>query len=114
MVRPLEYGAGISLAEAKARLKEVQAEFDRVKGKYEGQATKQILPEDLQSIADCTGVLLPLGLEMSVQDELRITENAEDTVWHQTGQLQLEILTYAAKFENTGVKKLPPGSLPFG
>ena len=52
------------------------------------------------------GVLLPLGMEASVQDQVRQARSIEDTLHCQIGQLNWQIMDYLADFKNTGVTRL--------
>jgi hypothetical protein len=100
MVRPLEYGSNIAYGEAVERFSEVQREFERIKGKYSGFFSRfrsEIAPEDLRSLTDCVGVLLPLGLEKCIQDA---SSGPSPT---QIGEMTEQIIAYAAKFRNSGV-----------
>ena len=106
MIEPLESGAGISLDGARKHLQAVRTEFDRVKKNYSGLLSRfkrNLHEEDHKVLANCIGVLLPLNLETSVQEEMREISSMGDTVWYQAAELQREILTYSARFKNSGV-----------
>ncbi len=113
MVRPLEYSTGLNLHEAEERYKEVRDEFEKVKFHYSGlfgRFKKNLKSDDNKTLCDCIGVLLPLGLESSVQEQLLQPQPREETVWYKAGQLQCQIMDYLANFKNTGVKRFQ-GSL---
>ncbi len=108
MVRPLEYNTGLNLQEAEERYREVRAEFEKVKSHYSGllgRFKKNLCEGDNKTLVDCTGVLLPLGMEASVQDQVRQTQSIEDTLHYQIGQLNFQIIDYLANFKNTGVTR---------
>ncbi len=113
MVRPLEYDTGLNLQEAEERYREVRDEFEKVKSHYSGlfgRFKRNLCEEDNKTLADCTGVLLPLGMKASVQDQVRQTQSIEDTLHYQIGQLHWQIMEYLANFKNSGVIRLQ-GSL---
>lgn len=115
MIRPLEYNSGLSLEEAKERYKEVRCEFEKVKSNYSGLIKKlkrNIDEADNKTLADCIGVLLPLGMEDSVQNQIMQAKSMEDTLHYQIGQLNWQIMDYLADFKNTGVTRLK-GDLGF-
>jgi len=102
MVRPLEYGSGLSLEEAEARLREIRKEFGGVKAHYPRFWFKRDIDEqDKSSLTDYIGVLLPLSLERSVRDQVTRTQREEDTLRYQTEQLSAQIMDFLAKFQNT-------------
>ncbi|HLC73708.1 MAG TPA: hypothetical protein VJH20_03660 [Candidatus Nanoarchaeia archaeon] len=109
MIRPLIYNSGLSLEEAESRYREVREEFDRVRSCYSGLPRLlmiNIRKEDQQSLTDCFGVLLPLGMESSVQSQAKQTQSIEDTLQYQIGLLTHRIMDYLANFKNTGVTRL--------
>ena len=113
MIKPLEYHSGLSLQEAEERFREVRDEFEKVKSHYSGlfgRFKRNLGEEDLKTIADCTGVLLPLGIEASVQDQTRQAQSIESTLHYQIGQLTFQMMDYLANFKNTGVTRVQ-GSL---
>ena len=99
MVRTFEYGSGINLSEAQERYVEVLDEFKKVKSYYSGLRgifKRNLKPEDNKTLTDCLGVLLPLGLEACVQEQILQGERIENTIHYQAGQLSIEILHFAA------------------
>ncbi len=101
------------MQEAERRYREVRDEFEKVKSHYSGlfgRFKRNLREVDNKTLDDCTGVLLPLGMEASVQDQVRQAQSIEDTLHYQMGQLNWQILDYLTKFKNTGVRKLQ-GSL---
>jgi predicted transcriptional regulator len=109
MVRPLEYNSGLNLQEAEERYREVRDEFDKVKSHYSGllgRFKRNLREEDKKTLTDCIGVLLPLGMEASVQDQVRQVQSIEDASHYQIGQLSIEIMDYLANFKNTEVTRL--------
>ncbi len=115
MVRPLEYGAGLSLVEAEKRYKEAMEEFERVKSRYSGffgRFRRNLREEDGEILTDILGVVLPLTMEDCVQDQIknREPEIYEESLHHRTGLLMCQVMDYLANFENTGVTRLPDTS----
>ena len=117
MVTPLEYNSGLSLEEATKKYQEVKDEFEKVKSRYTDKVRysgifsffiKKMDKEDQKTLTDCIGVLLPLTLEKSVQDEVQQSkspEMMETSLLSKAGQLFTEIGSYLANFKNTGVKQ---------
>ena len=103
MIRPLEYGSGLSLEKAEARLIEIREGFEIVKAHYSGFWFKRNMGEqDKSSLTDYIGVLLfPLGLEKSVWYQVTQAQREEDTLRYQTGQLLAQIMDFLEEFENT-------------
>ena len=115
MVRPLQYHLGLSLEEAKERFEEVRGEFKRVKSQYSGlfgRFKRNMSEKDKGLLTDCVGVLLPLGLESSVQSQEKQTPNIEDTLNYQITQLNYQIMEYLSNFKNTGVTSLKGSCYP--
>lgn len=113
MVRPLGYNTGLNLQEAEERYRDVRDEFEKVKSHYSGlfgRFKRSLREEDNKTLADCIGVLLPLGTEASVQYQVRQAQSIEDTLHSQIRQLNWQIMNYLANFKNTGVTRLQ-GSL---
>lgn len=109
MVRPLEYNSGLNLQEAEKRYSEVRDEFEKVKSHYSGlfgRFKRNLREVDSKTLADCIGVLLPLGMEVSVQDQIKQAQSIEDTLHNQIGQLNFEIMDYLASFKNTGITRV--------
>lgn len=104
MVRPLQYNAGLDLQEAEERYGEISDAFKKVESHY-SRPFGIIREEDSTTLVDCIGVLLPLGLEASVQDQIRKAQNFEDTLLHRIEQLNWQIMDYLANFENTEVTR---------
>src|SRR3989338_492516 len=109
MVTPLKYDAGLNVQEVEGRLREVRYEFQRVKLQYSGLSGRfkqNLRPEDNTTLVECVGVLLPLGMEQSVQDQARAAQDITSTLHYQIGELNVQILDYAANFENSGVRRV--------
>lgn len=112
MVRTLEYHSGLSLEEAEERYREVIDEFERVKGRYSGLFGRffgrlfGLREEDQKALTDCLGVLIPLSLEDSVQEQIHQVKPREDTLWYRSERLVYQIVDYFANFKNTGVTRL--------
>jgi hypothetical protein len=109
MVKPLEYHLGLSLEAAEERYREVRDKFEKVQSRYSGLLRifkRNLREDDNKTLVDCIRVLLPLGLEASVQDQVRQKQNIEDTLYYQIEQLHYQIINYLAGFRNTGVTKL--------
>lgn len=114
MVRPLDYGAGLSVEQAEERYREVAETFAQVKKNYtgvHGMFKENLREEDNQTLVQCTGVLLPLSLEKSVlwqwNEIIKAKKMHQDTalsLHERIAYLQAEILLYVAKFTNTDVK----------
>ena len=114
VIKPLEYGTGLNLKEANERYTELVEEFERIKKKYpESPENQELKEEDGETLSACIGVILPLGLEKAVQEEVR-QENiiSEDTLHYKLSELESEILMYMSKFENSGIKMVGCGMFP--
>lgn len=119
MVEPLEYNLGLSLQEAEEKYKEAKAEFERIKSDYSGllsRLRKSIKPEDNKTLSNCIGVVLPLCLEGSVQEQFREyaakQRDVEGTLLVRLNNLNIQILDYLANFKNSGVTRLEGKFLP--
>ena len=102
------YNTGINLQEAEKRYKGVKEKFKKVKSRYSGPISrfkKNLGKKDNKTLSDCIGVLMPLTLEDSVQEQIKTTD-IKDSLFNQITELQYEILDYLANFKNTGVKRL--------
>ena len=109
MVQPLPYNAGLNLQDAEEKYREVHAEFERVKSHYSGffgKFKRNLRGEDNKTLVDCMGVLLPLGLEAAVQDQVREAQAIKDTLHYRLGELTWHIVDYLANFKNTGVTRV--------
>jgi hypothetical protein len=107
MVRPLAYDAGLTFEEAVQRYTEVSDEFARVRAHYSGLLSrykKTMRVSDRKALGDCTGVLFPLSVEDSVQKESLEEKPIEEKLLYKITKMQEEILVYASRFKNTGVK----------
>lgn len=111
MVNPIDHNLGLSLEEAREKYEEVKKEFERVRSCYSGLVSrfrKNMKGEDIKSLTDCFGVLLPLGGEDSVQGEVEKARSVEDrTLHYQIGTLSAEIRAYLAGFKNSGFYTIP-------
>jgi len=109
MVIPLEYTAELSLEQAEERYRKVEAEFTKFKGNYFGlinKFKKRMKEEDIRILAECSGVLLPLQLQSSVQTQVCKVygeKHEEEALLNRIGSLETQILAYLARFKNTGV-----------
>lgn len=110
MVRPLAYHSGLSHEDAEKRYFEVRTEFRNVRRDYFGlfgrQKTRQIHERDEQTLSECAGVLLTLGLEGSVQQQTMGARNYRKTLHYRIAELSHEIIDFMANFDNTGVKRI--------
>ena len=109
MICPLRYDSGLNLQQAETRFKEAEKEFKRVKNHYSGligRFRKNISKEDQESLLSCVGVLLPLGLEASVQEQVKQTENPENAVFYKASQLNAQIMLYLSNFKNTRIEQI--------
>jgi len=61
--------------------------------------------EDKGILGECTGVLLPLGLQKVVQDQTKGMDYRR-TLHNQSAELSQQIFLYLSKFKNTGVEIL--------
>jgi len=107
MVRPLKYHSDLSLEESEQRYREIIQEFETVKGHYAGlfsRFKRKMSEDDKKTLADCIGVLLPLSHEASIQQEVVGKEPKKEALFYKLGQLEQDIMIYAARFKNTGVK----------
>ena len=110
MIKPLEYETGLSLEEAEERLREIRQEFADVKGKYSGLITrfyKKIAPEDIKTLSNCVGVLLPLQHEQCVQGQVSKSVSLEESLMGRLVETQEQIMIYLTRFENSGAKAYP-------
>lgn len=108
MVTPLEYGAGLNLQQAEERLKEVRTAFEEVQARYSarfGRFKLNMCEDDKTTLTDCVGVLLPLGLENCIQEQIIAAPENEESLFSKIGDLNTQILFYLADFKNTGVKR---------
>jgi len=107
MVRPLEYHSNLSLEEAEKRYEEIIQEFETVKGHYAGlfsRFKRKMSEGDKKTLGECVGVLLPLNHEASVQQEIVGKEPQKEALFYKLGRLEQDIMMYAARFKNTGIK----------
>lgn len=107
MVRPLKYHSDLSLGEAEQRYGELIQEFETVKGHYTGlfsRFKRKISEGDKKTLGECIGVLLPLSHEASVQQEVVGKEPQKNALFYKLGRLEQDIMMYAARFKNTGIK----------
>ncbi len=111
MVKPLEYGSGISLEGSRERLTEVRSEFDKVKEKYSRVNETKMAPDDLKTLGDCFGVLLKMTTIKSVQDQGLHSNDYRLTLGYQITDLTQQIGFYLSRFENSGVKAIPNPSI---
>ncbi len=110
----LDYDDKISLDEAYWLYREVEREFGIVKGHYLGISqgvkervgTAQMQEEDKGTLVECIGVLLPLGMNPVVQQEIREKRTFEGTLHAQSTDLLMRIGMYMGRFNNTGVTVL--------
>ena len=111
-LRPLDYETTLTIEEARERYSEVEAAFKKIQTRYSGilgSRRKVIVEEDLTAITDCIGVLLPLGINPSVQGEIRQADNIENTIFAKAAQLQQGIMLFASRFENSGIQVIQGG-----
>lgn len=110
LVRPLEYGSGISLQEAEERYKEVVEGFKRVKSHYSGifsRFKRNMSQEDQRALDFYTRVLLPLSLETSVQgQQTQQVLPSEDTLLNKISELSYQIMGYLSNSRNSGFTRL--------
>lgn len=112
-VRPLDHETTLTIEQVRERYSEVETAFKKIEKRYSGifGGRKRVIAEDdLITITNCLGVLLPLGMNPSVQGEIRQADNIEGTVFTKTGQLQQDIMLFATRFENSGVKLIQGGA----
>lgn len=108
MEESLEHKAGLNYNQCVERVNKVREEFGEVKQRYSGfwrKFRRRINKADQTTLVNCVGVLLPLGLEESVQQEVIEMGPKEQTLFYQIGRLGQEIMSYLASFRNTGVKE---------
>ncbi len=107
------YGDNLPLNEARQRFDAVQAVVDGIRVKYARPSSdvdlsaeaEKIDSKDNTLLIQCMGVLLPLSLQPSVQEEARKAnpEEQADTLLARASDLQIEIVTYVSAFSNAGV-----------
>lgn len=115
-LRPLDYETTLTIEEARQRYIEVETAFQQVEKKYSGILSRlrsTIAGDDMTILSNCIGVLLPLSMKPSVQEEIRQKVEIEDTLWTKAGQLQARILLFASTFKNSGVKRIEGGEIDF-
>ena len=114
-IQPLDYDTELTFEEAKKRLEEVESALSLVKRKYSGFLSRmktEISEDDTKMLSDCIGVLLPLGMNSVVQQEIINSENLSETLHAKSALLNQDIMLFLARFKNSGVKVIK-GS-PFG
>lgn len=96
MIKPLEYHSGISLQEAEERYREIEIEIRRIEPNYPGLfgRLKKINPEDKKLIYKCLNVLLPLEVEVSVQNQAKQTKTIDGVLVNRVRQLNAQITNY--------------------
>ena len=119
---PVGYGDNLPLNEARQRFDAVQAVVDGIRVKYARPSSDVDLPAEAEKIdsrdntllIQCMGVLLPLSLQPSVQEESRRAspEEQADTLSARASELQSEILVYASGFTNSGIELLESSDKP--
>ncbi len=114
-VRPLDYNTVLTIEEALERFEEVSAVFSWVKEKYSGALSsrkKNIKSDHNSMLSSCIGVLLPLAMAQSVQDEI-LGGKVErgKALFDRIGQMQQDIMLFTSRFKNSGVTLLEGRSL---
>jgi len=108
-VRTLSFDDELSLEEATERLDEVQNEFETMRKKYTSFPHKyrnKMPQKDQTRLTDCIGVLLPLGTQRSVQDEVDTIGDVDQSVHYKSSGLTMKIMDMMASFSNTGTERL--------
>jgi hypothetical protein len=116
--RELSYDDVLTIEEARERFSEVKNAVDKIKESYSGPLSrfkKNIKGEDMEVLEEGMGVLLPLSLQKSVQEELvKMSDETEGALFYLSSSLQQDILIFAAKFKNPGITLVRgKGSLEF-
>lgn len=105
----------INLNEAEGRYELIKSEFQNVKKRYSGFFSiyrTNLGKGDDEKLAKCFEDACHLGLESVVQQEAK-NERLEETLYNKLGELSNEILDFASRFKNSGVKKLRDHIIPF-
>ena len=97
------YDSDLPYEKAEKLYEEVMDTFNEVQGKYP-MAGGAMAEDDLKTLSECTGVLLPLQHQPSVQENAR---QSEDPLLFQISDLNTQILLYIALFNNTPVELIP-------
>lgn len=106
MIQPVNYTDALSLDVAYQRFEEVSREYDIVRGRYTGifsRFRRNIRQPDLSTLVQCTGALLPLSTQASVQEEASQRQDGE-ALTYRIGQLTQDILLFSSRFKNSGVR----------
>lgn len=109
-LRPLSYDDRIDLPEAQERLREVYREFDAIRRKYTTgirQLQWWMSREDRGRLTDAMGVLLPLTMQPSVQEEFHAKGYcSEGTVYSRSMLVFMQASDMLADYWGTGVRRL--------
>lgn len=108
-IKPLDYKDAISLAEANTRIGDLREAFQQINEKYSRKKSifgKKITNDDQHETCEMVGVILPLCMQPSVQEELKDASTSENTVWHKANCLLQEILLFLSDFKNSGVQRV--------
>lgn len=107
MVEPLEYNSGLSLEEAREKYKEVKQAFEQIEAFYHVHLDQKLNITDKhhKTLINCTGALLPLTMEDTVQQEIH-KKPFEDTLFYEASELNWQIMCYLSNFANTGVERV--------
>lgn len=105
---------GLSLDEVNKRLDTLIYEFGETVGHYSGPLSRfrrELKPEDLETLTEAMGDLLPFGLNDEVQRQVLTADPEADNsglAFYRIGSLTENIMLFMARFENTGVTLVKP------
>lgn len=111
-LEPLSYDANLTMEQAEQRFRQALGEFDSLRANYTGgflnwREHKFLMSKQNQTrLANIIGVLLPLGLQPSVQDEIKSGKSIEETLFYKIQVLHPYVLDMYASFANTGAKRI--------
>ena len=113
---PIEAAERLTLDDVEAALSAADLRFQEMASKYfgeEGELTRTEIDEgDMEEMAGILGDTLPLSASADVQAQLGdATIEPEDLMFNRLSQFQMDVMTFAAQFTNSGVSIFESDSL---
>ena len=113
---PFEAAERLTLDDVEAALSAADLRFQEMASKYfgeEGELTRTEIDEgDMEEMAGILGDTLPLSASADVQAQLGdATIEPEDLMFNRLSQFQMDVMTFAAQFTNSGVSIFESDSL---